>query len=193
MKIVIVGGVAGGASAAARARRLSEDAQIIVFERGPDVSFANCGLPYYLGGEIAERDKLLVASPERLRSRFKLDVRTRTSVEAIDRSAKTVRVRELATGRDYEESYDKLILAPGAAPLRPPIPGIDLPGDLHAAQPAGRGPDQGGPRSIRRRAGGHRRAPASSAWSWPRTSSAAGSPSRSSSCRTRSCRRSTRR
>ncbi len=128
MKIVIVGGVAGGASAAARARRLSEDAQIIVFERGPDVSFANCGLPYYLGGEIAERDKLLVVSPDRLRTRFKLDVRTRTAVEAIDRSAKTVRVRELASGRVYEESYDKLILAPGAAPMRPPIPGVELPG-----------------------------------------------------------------
>ena len=128
MKIVIVGGVAGGASAAARARRLSEDAQIIVFERGPDVSFANCGLPYYLGGEIAERDKLLVVSPDRLQTRFKLDVRTRTSVEAIDRSAKTVRVRELASGRVYEESYDKLILAPGAAPLRPPIPGVERPG-----------------------------------------------------------------
>ena len=128
MKLLIVGGVAGGASAAARARRLSEDAQIVLFERGPDVSFANCGLPYYLGGEIAERDKLLVATPERLRSRFSLDVRTRTSVEAIDRTAKKVRVRDLASGREYEEPYDKLILAPGAAPLRPPIPGIDLPG-----------------------------------------------------------------
>ena len=128
MKLVIVGGVAGGASAAARARRLSEDADIILFERGPDVSFANCGLPYYVGGEIAERDKLLVVTPERLRSRFGLDVRTRTSVEAIDRAARTVRVRDLASGREYEESYDKLILAPGAAPLRPPIPGIDLPG-----------------------------------------------------------------
>jgi NADPH-dependent 2,4-dienoyl-CoA reductase/sulfur reductase-like enzyme/rhodanese-related sulfurtransferase len=128
MKLLIVGGVAGGASAAARARRLSEDAQIILFERGPDVSFANCGLPYYVGGEIAERDKLLVVTPERLQTRFKLDVRTRTSVEAIDRSAKKLRVRDLSTGREYEESYDKLILAPGAAPLRPPIPGIDLPG-----------------------------------------------------------------
>ena len=128
MKLVIVGGVAGGASAAARARRLSEDADIILFERGPDVSFANCGLPYYVGGEIAERDKLLVVTPERLRSRFGLDVRTRTSVEAIDRAARTVRVRDLASGREYEEPYDKLILAPGAAPLRPPIPGIDLPG-----------------------------------------------------------------
>ena len=128
MKLLIVGGVAGGASAAARARRLSEDAQIILFERGPDVSFANCGLPYYVGGEIAEREKLLVTTPERLRTRFRLDVRIRTSVGAIDRSAKKVRVRDLASGREYEETYDKLILAPGAAPLRPPIPGIDLPG-----------------------------------------------------------------
>jgi len=128
MKLLIVGGVAGGASAAARSRRLSEDAQIVLFERGPDVSFANCGLPYYVGGEIAERDKLLVTTPDRLRSRFNLDVRTRSSVEAIDRVAKKLRVRDLATGREYEEAYDKLILAPGAAPLRPPIPGIDLPG-----------------------------------------------------------------
>ncbi len=128
MKLLIVGGVAGGASAAARARRLSEDAHIVVFERGPDVSFANCGLPYYLGGEIAERDKLLVVTPERLKARFNLDVRVRTSVEAIDRATKKVRVRDLASGQAYEEGYDKLILAPGAAPLRPPLPGIDLPG-----------------------------------------------------------------
>jgi NADPH-dependent 2,4-dienoyl-CoA reductase/sulfur reductase-like enzyme/rhodanese-related sulfurtransferase len=128
MKLLIVGGVAGGASAAARARRLSEDADIILFERGPDVSFANCGLPYYLGGEISERDKLLVVTPERLRTRFKLDVRVRTMVEAIDRAAKKVRARDLTSGREYEESYDKLILAPGAAPIRPPLPGIDLPG-----------------------------------------------------------------
>jgi NADPH-dependent 2,4-dienoyl-CoA reductase/sulfur reductase-like enzyme/rhodanese-related sulfurtransferase len=128
MNLLIVGGVAGGASAAARARRLSEDAHIVLFERGPDVSFANCGLPYYLGGEITERDKLLVVTPERLRTRFNLDVRVRTSVEAIDRAAKKVRVRDLASGREYEEGYDKLILAPGAAPIRPPLPGIDLPG-----------------------------------------------------------------
>ena len=128
MKLIILGGVAGGASAAARARRLSEDAEIILIERGPDVSFANCGLPYYVGGEIAKRDKLLVVTPDRLRTRFNLDVRTRTSVEAIDRSAKKIRVRDLASGREYDETYDKLILAPGAAPLRPPIPGIDLPG-----------------------------------------------------------------
>jgi NADPH-dependent 2,4-dienoyl-CoA reductase/sulfur reductase-like enzyme/rhodanese-related sulfurtransferase len=128
MKLLIVGGVAGGASAAARSRRLSEDAEIVVFERGPDVSFANCGLPYYIGGEIAERKKLLVTTPEMLRTRFKLDVRTRSSVQAIDRIGKKVRVCDLASGREYEETYDKLILAPGAAPLRPPIPGIDLPG-----------------------------------------------------------------
>ena len=128
MKLLIVGGVAGGASAAARARRLSEEAEIIMFERGPDVSFANCGLPYFIGGEIADRDKLLVTTPERLQSRFRLDVRTRSNVEAIDRVARTIRVKNLVTGREYEESFDKLILATGAAPFRPPLPGMDLPG-----------------------------------------------------------------
>jgi len=128
MKLLIVGGVAGGASAAARARRLSEQAEIIMFERGPDVSFANCGLPYFIGGEIADRDKLLVTTPERLQSRFRLDVRTRSNVEAIDRVARTIRVKNLVTGREYEESFDKLILATGAAPFRPPLPGMDLPG-----------------------------------------------------------------
>ena len=127
MKLVIVGGVAGGASAAARARRLSEDADIVLFERGPDVSFANCGLPYHIGGVIPRRDKLLVTTPERLRERFRLDVRTRSEVEAIDRQKKAVRVRDLTSGRVYNEPYDKLILAPGAAPVRPPIPGTDLP------------------------------------------------------------------
>lgn len=100
MKLLIVGGVAGGASAAARARRLSEDATIVLFECGPDVSFANCGLPYYIGGEIAEREKLLVTTPEQLCSRFKLDVRTRSAVESIDRIAKKVRVRNLDSGRN---------------------------------------------------------------------------------------------
>jgi len=128
MKLVIVGGVAGGASAATRARRLSEDSDIVLFERGPDVSFSNCGLPYYIGGEIADRDKLLVVTPDRMRDRYKLDVRVRSSVEAIDRRAKTVRVRDLASGREYDEPYDKLILAPGAAAVLPDVPGIDLPG-----------------------------------------------------------------
>ena len=91
------------------------------------MSFANCGLPYYVGGEIAPREKLLVTTPERLRERFRLDVRTRCEVESIDRTARTVRVRELDTGREYDESYDRMILAPGAAPLRPPVPGVDLP------------------------------------------------------------------
>jgi NADPH-dependent 2,4-dienoyl-CoA reductase/sulfur reductase-like enzyme/rhodanese-related sulfurtransferase len=128
VKLLIVGGVAGGASAAARARRLSEEAEIVLFERGPDVSFANCGLPYYIGDKIAERKKLLVTAPEMLRTRFKLDVRTRSSVESIDRSAKTIRVRDLASGQEYDEAYDKLLIATGAAPFRPAIPGMDLPG-----------------------------------------------------------------
>lgn len=128
MKIVVVGGVAGGASAATRARRLDESAEIVMFEHGPDVSFANCGLPYYVGGEIVDRKRLLVTTPERLRERFRLDVRSLSSVEAIDRGRKVVRVRDLSRGTQYLESYDKLILAPGAAPIRPKLPGIDLPG-----------------------------------------------------------------
>ncbi len=128
MKLVIVGGVAGGASAAARARRLSEDAEIVLFERGPYVSFANCGLPYYVGGEIEKREKLLVVTAERLRTRFKLDVRVSTSVIAIDRARKVVRALDHATGQEYDESYEKLILSPGAAPVRPTVPGADLPG-----------------------------------------------------------------
>jgi NADPH-dependent 2,4-dienoyl-CoA reductase/sulfur reductase-like enzyme/rhodanese-related sulfurtransferase len=128
MKIAIVGGVAGGASAAARARRLSEEAQIILFERGPEPSFANCGLPYYIGGEIRDRAQLLVAPKEMLIRRHRLDVRTGQSVEAIDRPGKRLAVKRLADGARYEETYDKLILSPGASPLRPPIPGVDLAG-----------------------------------------------------------------
>lgn len=127
-RLVIVGGVAGGASAAARARRLSEEAEIIVFERGPDVSFANCGLPYHVGGEIPNRADLLLQTPQSLRARFNLDVRVRTEVVAIDRAARQVKVRDLADGREYEQAYDALILATGASPLLPPIPGIDRPG-----------------------------------------------------------------
>ncbi|MGL6073043.1 MAG: FAD-dependent oxidoreductase [Fimbriiglobus sp.] len=127
MKLIIVGGVAGGASAAARARRLSEEAEILIIERGPDVSFANCGLPYHIGEIIPQRQKLLVTTAERLHERFRLDVRTRSEVEAIDRATKQVRIRDLATGRVYEECYDKLILAPGASPVPPTMTGFDLP------------------------------------------------------------------
>jgi len=126
-RIVIVGGVAGGATAAARARRLSESATIVVFERGPYVSFANCGLPYHVGGEIADRGKLLLQTPESLHARHNLDVRVKSEVSAINRDRKTVSVRSVDTGREYEEPYDKLILATGAAPVRPPLPGIDHP------------------------------------------------------------------
>lgn len=127
-KIVIVGGVAGGMSCAARARRLSERSEIVVFERGPHPSFANCGLPYHMGGEIADKAKLIVQSAEKLRRVQALDVRTQTEVVRIDRAKKVVVAKDLLTGRIYEESYEALVLAPGASPLRPPIPGIDRPG-----------------------------------------------------------------
>ncbi|MCA9803045.1 MAG: FAD-dependent oxidoreductase [Cyanobacteria bacterium HKST-UBA02] len=127
-KIVIVGGVAGGMSAAARARRLSEEAEIIVLERSGYVSFANCGLPYYLGREIESRDKLLVQTPETLKKKFNLDVRVLSEVTAIDPESKKATIKNLTTGEIYEESYDDLILAVGASPLRPPIPGIDRAG-----------------------------------------------------------------
>jgi NADPH-dependent 2,4-dienoyl-CoA reductase/sulfur reductase-like enzyme/rhodanese-related sulfurtransferase len=126
--ILIVGGVAGGASAAARARRMNENAKIIIFERDSYVSFANCGLPYYLGGEIQDRDELLVAKPSLFLKRFRIEVRTRNEVVSIDREARTISVTDLDAGRTYTESYDKLILAPGADPLVPPIPGVDASG-----------------------------------------------------------------
>lgn len=124
-KIIIIGGVAGGASTAARARRLSEEAEIILIERGPYVSFANCGLPYHIGGEITEREKLLVTTPEMLRTRFRIDVRTRNEVTAIDPDKKEVEIKNLESGEVYTESYDSLVLSPGAEPVRPPIPGIE--------------------------------------------------------------------
>ncbi|EKO3990158.1 CoA-disulfide reductase [Vibrio fluvialis] len=126
-KIVIIGGVAGGASAAARARRLSEDAQIIMFERGPFVSFANCGLPYHIGGDIKERANLLLQTPESFLARFNVDVRVMNDVVRINRAEKTITVRNLLDQSEYQESYDFLLLSPGAGPIVPPIPGLDNP------------------------------------------------------------------
>ncbi|WP_315917566.1 FAD-dependent oxidoreductase [Vibrio fluvialis] len=126
-KILIIGGVAGGASAAARARRLSEDAQIIMFERGPFVSFANCGLPYHIGGDIKERANLLLQTPESFLARFNVDVRVMNEVVRINRADKTITVRNLLDLSEYDESYDFLLLSPGAGPIVPPIPGLDNP------------------------------------------------------------------
>ena len=127
MRVIVVGGVAGGASAAARLRRLDESAEIIVLERDRYVSFANCGLPYHIGGVIEEREKLLVQTPERLRQSLNLDVRVGHEVVRIDRETRTVTVRELDSGETFSERYDKLVLAQGAEALRPPIPGADHP------------------------------------------------------------------
>ena len=127
VKIVIVGGVAGGASAATRARRCNENAEIVLFEKDEYVSFANCGLPYYIGGEITERSKLLVATPELFKNRFNIDVRAKHLVQSIDVENKTVSVLNQATGEAFTETWDRLILSPGAAPIVPPLPGIDAP------------------------------------------------------------------
>lgn len=125
IKLVIVGGVAGGATCAARARRLDERAHIVLFERGHHISFANCGLPYYIGNVIENRDDLLVTTPESFSARYRIDVRTECQVESIDTANRRIRVKSLIDNRLYEESYDRLILSPGAEPLKPPIPGID--------------------------------------------------------------------
>ena len=125
MKVVIVGGVAGGMSAATRLRRLQEDAEIIIFEQGPNVSYANCGLPYHIGEVIPEEQDLLLQTPESLNARFALDVRVNSRVIAIDRAAKTVTVKNLLTGVEYAESYDSLVLSTGAKPRMVPIPGLE--------------------------------------------------------------------
>jgi len=124
-KIVIIGGVAGGATAAARLRRLDEHAEIIMFERGEYISFANCGLPYHIGGTINDREDLLLQTPESFHRRYNVDVRTRNEVLSIDRENKTVTVKNIAADEIYTEKYDKLILSPGGAPVKPPIEGID--------------------------------------------------------------------
>jgi NADPH-dependent 2,4-dienoyl-CoA reductase/sulfur reductase-like enzyme/rhodanese-related sulfurtransferase len=127
-KVLIIGGVAGGATCAARLRRLDEQAEIIVLERGPYASFANCGLPYYVGGVIQEEAKLLQASPGLFRQRFRIDVRTQHEALSIDRKKREVAIRDLVSGEEYRESYDALVLSPGASPVVPPLEGIRLPG-----------------------------------------------------------------
>ena len=126
-KYMIVGGVAGGATAAARIRRLTEDAEIVLFEKGEHISYANCGLPYYIGGVIEERDKLFVQTPEAFGKRFNIDVRTRSEVTSIDTATKKVTVKS-PDGKSYTEGYDKLLLSPGATPVVPPLPGIQSEG-----------------------------------------------------------------
>jgi len=128
MKVIIVGGVAGGASCAARLRRLNEKAEILMVERGPYVSYANCGLPYHVGGTIEKESSLLVATEQTFRAQFAVDCRTRCEVVGISPRKKTVELKNHATGEVTTEKYDKLVLSPGAAPIRPPLPGIDLPG-----------------------------------------------------------------
>jgi NADPH-dependent 2,4-dienoyl-CoA reductase/sulfur reductase-like enzyme/peroxiredoxin family protein/rhodanese-related sulfurtransferase/TusA-related sulfurtransferase len=128
MKTVIIGGVAGGASTATRLRRMDEKAEIIILERGDFISFANCGLPYHIGGVIPERDKLLVITPEKLKQTFNIEARVKHEALSIDTKKKTISVRDLSNGREYTESYDKLVLSPGASPIIPPVPGVDLPG-----------------------------------------------------------------
>lgn len=127
-KVLIIGGVAGGATAAARLRRLDESPEIIMFERGDYISYANCGLPYHVGSVIKERDALLLQTPEGMKAKYDVDVRVNSEVTSINRKEKTVRVRNGKTGAEYEESYDTLVIATGSSPLKPPIPGIDGPG-----------------------------------------------------------------
>ncbi len=131
MKVIIVGGVAGGASCAARLRRLDEKAEIIMVERGPYVSYANCGLPYYIGGVIEKESSLLVASEQFFRKNFNIDVRTNCEAISVSPKQRTVELRNVATGEVTTESYDKLVLSPGAPSVHPPLPGIDLPGIFH--------------------------------------------------------------
>lgn len=125
MKLLIIGGVAGGASAAARARRLDENAEIVMIERGEYISFANCGLPYHIGGVIQDRERLLVTTPEEMNAKFNFDIRIKTEAISIDRKNKNVLLKDLKTDKEYTESYDKLILSPGASPFKPPIPGVN--------------------------------------------------------------------
>ena len=169
MKVVIIGGVAGGASCAARLRRLSEDAEIVLFERGENISYANCGLPYYLGGIIREESALTVASPALLQNRFRIDVRVRSEVVAIDRDAHTVTVR--TPEGEYRESYDKLVLTPGASPKTFGLSGegVFTLRDVHDTLAIDRYLKETGAKKY------SLRAEASSAWRWRKTSRTADS------------------
>jgi len=131
MKVVIVGGVAGGASCAARLRRLDEKAEILMVERGPYVSYANCGLPYHISGVIEKESSLLVANEQYFKATLGIDVRTRCEAVSIDPKKKTVDLRDVTTGAVTKEPYEKLVLSPGAPSFHPPLPGIDLPGIFH--------------------------------------------------------------
>ncbi len=124
-KTVIIGGVAGGATAAARLRRKDESMEIVMFERGDYISYANCGLPYYIGNVIQNRNSLLLQTPAAMKAKFNIDVRTSCEVQKISKDTQTLWIRNLKTGDEYEESYDTLIIATGSSPLKPPIPGID--------------------------------------------------------------------
>jgi len=126
-KVVIIGGVAGGASCAARLRRLDESAEIVLLERGAYISYANCGLPYHVGDVIKSRSALLLQTPEAMQQKFRVDVRVKNEAVSIDREKKTVTVRRVETGETYEQPYDTLVISTGSSPLRPPIPGIDHP------------------------------------------------------------------
>ena len=128
LKYIIIGAVAGGASTAARLRRLDEKAEILIFEKGDYISYANCGLPYYIGDVIKDRNKLFVQTASSFNKRFNIDVRIKTEVTAIDPDKRRITARNLESGEVYEESYDKLVLSPGAEPIRPPLPGIDSKG-----------------------------------------------------------------
>src|SRR5512139_3979124 len=127
-RVLIIGGVAGGASCAARLRRLDESVEIVMFDRGPFVSFANCGLPYYIGNIIDEETKLLMATPALFLKRFNISVRLNCEVLAIDRERREIQVKDLRASQEFRHGYDTLVLSPGASPIRPPLPGIDLPG-----------------------------------------------------------------
>lgn len=125
MKVLIIGAVSGGANTATRLRRLNKDAAIIMFDRGRDVSYAPCGLPYYIGGKVKESGAMVLMTPQSFRERYNIDVRTHSNVKSIDRAAKNVEVEDLQTGNIYRETYDKLVIATGTEPVRPPVPGLE--------------------------------------------------------------------